>query len=127
MSEAVLDASAILALINGEPGAKIVRSQIRGALVTAVNLTEVVSKLVDDGTSDDEIDEALSGLRFVTVPFDQSLAMAAGKLRRSTRRVGLSLGDRACLALAATTGLPAFTTDRAWATLDVGVVVKLIR
>ena len=96
VSEAVLDASAILALINGEPGAMTVRSQIRGALVTAVNLTEVVSKLVDDGTSDDEIDEALSGLRFVTVPFDQSLAVSAGKLRRSTRRGGSCRASTRC-------------------------------
>ena len=127
VSKAVLDASAILALINQEPGAHIVAPIVRGALVVAVNVAEVITKLVDYGAGDAEIEEALGGLSFVTVPFDEMLATAAGQLRRRTRAAGLSLADRACLALAASTGLPALTADRIWTTLDLGVTVRLIR
>ena len=76
---------------------------------------------------DDSIRSTIDGLRLRIVPFDEGHAYKAGSLRHSTRHVGLSLGDRACLVLAAAMSLPALTADRAWADLDIGVEVQLIR
>lgn len=117
----------MLAVINGEPGAEIVFRSLRDAVVSAVNLGEVISKLTDYGHSDAEIDEVVGGLALDVVPFNAAQAHAVGTLHRSTRAWGLSLADRACLALANVLGGPALTTDRAWAELDVGIEVRLIR
>lgn len=127
MTEFVLDASALLASIKDEPGAEAVIAVLPRAVISAVNLSEVVAKLCDYGLSEEETREALGVIHLEVAAFDESLAYGAGELHRSTRRKGLSLGDRACLALAKQTGLPVLTTDRAWAGLDVGVEVRLIR
>jgi len=92
--------------------------------VSAVNLSEVVAKLADHGVPLGEIRQALT-LGLEVVPFTEELAYAAGELRPLTRDRGLSLGDRACLALAKTLKRPVLTADRGWASLDLGVEVRL--
>ena len=123
----VLDTSAILAVARGERGGDIVVEHIFNSLTCAVNLTEVVSRLLDFGAPPDEVGQQLSRLTAQIVPFDRDLALQAGLLRAATRHKGLSLGDRACLALAMREGLPVLTADTAWSDLDLGVEVVLIR
>lgn len=115
MSSCVLDASALLACIQHEPGAEVVtRALVEGAVMSSVNLSEVVARLSDGGMSAEAIREALRSFEFEIVPFEEDAAFAAGLLRPSTRSAGLSLGDRACIDLALRSGLPVLTTDRAW-------------
>lgn len=128
MSEAVLDASALLAVLQGEFGADRVITRLAEAAISAVNLAEVLSKLVDHGVPAAAACEAVAGLDLKVVAFDGALAQGVAALRASTRAAGLSLGDRACLALAARLGVPAVTADRAWRALRLeGVVVEEIR
>ena len=127
MTEFVLDASAILAQLQGEPGGERVASHLDDAWVSAVNLAEVAQKLVNDGASDQGVRDTLADLPCDVVDFDRAMAIRVGLLRRTTRERGLSLGDRACLALAERLGLPVLTADRAWAELDLGIEVVLIR
>jgi ribonuclease VapC len=128
MKRGVLDASALLALLNGEPGSEQVASVIAdGAAISAINLAEVVTKLSEIGIPEALIHDALDLLGLEIVDFDVEQAYQVGFLRPLTRHAGLSLGDRACLALAKQLGLPALTTDRAWEGLDIGVTVQMIR
>lgn len=127
MSEVVLDASALLALLNREPGAEEVEKTIPGAAIGAVNLSEVVAKLAERGMPEEAIRLALSGIELEVAPFDGPLAYHAGLLRVATRSLGLSFGDRACLALGRQLGAPVLTTDRRWKELSVGVTVRVIR
>lgn len=126
VSDVVLDASAVLALMQDEPGADRVLESLPGALISSVNLSEVVAKLAELGMPEADIRTAMS-LGLDVVPFDATLAFVAGSLRPATRAAGLSLGDRACLSLAGTRSLPALTTDRAWEDLDVDVAIEVIR
>ena len=123
----VLDASALLVMLQGEEGAGCVYDTLADARISAVNLSEVAAKLQERGVPDEVIDESLFELDLQVVPFDQAQAMAAGKLRASTRQHGLSLGDRACLALTASLDGTAITADRAWQKLDVSIRVQLVR
>ena len=128
MSNWVADASALLVLLNREPGSEQVEKALaEGALVTTVNLSEVVAKLSDAGMPETAIREALTVLPVTVVDFDEDLAFRAGLLRPATRDAGLSLGDRACLALAQRMGLTALTADRTWTTLNVNVSVQAVR
>ena len=127
MSRSVLDASALLVLLNDEPGADKVADLLPEALISSVNLSEVVAKLAEEGMPEASIRQALDGLALETVPFDREQAYSAGLLRPTTRSLGLSLGDRACLGLARQIGLPAVTTDGVWHEVDIGVMVELIR
>ncbi len=127
MSRFVLDASAVLALIFGERGADAVAIHVPECAISAVNLAEVVAKLADEESSDEAVRLTINDLDLDVIEFDEELAMDSGLLRQRTRQMGLSLGDRACLALAKRDGLPALTADRAWARLDVGVEVQVIR
>lgn len=120
-----MDASAVLALLGGEPGAEEIAGALPGAAISAVNLSEVAAKLVDAGVPPDVARQAIEGLALEVVVFDATAAYAAGALRPATRACGLSLGDRACLALAASRRQAAWTTDRAWAALQVGVEVHV--
>ena len=123
----VLDASALLCLLVGEPGASRVEAVLFRSQVSAVNYAEVVSRLVDKGEYDDEMRSDLTDLVLSVVAVDRDLAELAGLLRADTRTAGLSLGDRCCLALAKRTSAVALTADRVWATLSVGVRVELLR
>lgn len=127
MAEAVLDASAILALTRQEAGAEAVAEVIGGSLVSAVNHSEIVSKLTERGAAPDLIRKSLGQFPYRIVDFDAALAFHTGLLRSETRALGLSLGDRACLALARREKLPAFTADRRWADLDLDVDIRVVR
>ena len=127
MASAVLDASAVLAYVNGEPGAEVVAAVIGDALISAVNLAEAVTKLVERGGTLEQASEVLALAELDVIDFNRALAVQAGGLIAATRAKGLSLGDRACLALAARENLPAITADRVWAALKLGVEVRLIR
>ena len=123
----VADASAILALLKREPFGDFDQRRLFGAAISAVNLSEVLEKLRSGGLSEDEADNAVDELSLGVVDFDASLARVAAYLRPRTRRAGLSLGDRACLALALRLGQSVATADRAWKSLDIGVEAVLIR
>ena len=127
MSKCVLDSSALLAFIHSEPGAEVVGEVIGDALISSVNFAEVVTKLVTRGGSLDSARTAIGVAEPDVVDFTRSLAEQAGGLVARTRSKGLSLGDRACLALALREKVPAFTADKAWMSLDIGVDVRLIR
>ena len=127
MAEVVLDASALLALLNAEPGGELVAEALPECVMSAVNLSEVVAKLAEAGMPGDVIKQALGALLLEVVAFDAAQAYEAGLLQPSTRAAGLSLGDRSCLGLARILGLPTVTADRRWATLMVGVEVRVIR
>ena len=107
----VLDASALLALINDEPGAETVAAVLRDAAITTVSLTEVVTKMIDIGIPEEEAWKEAVDLVPLVVDFGPELCRRAALLRTLTRAFGLSLGDRACLALAEQLRLPALTTD----------------
>ncbi|MFZ0308331.1 MAG: type II toxin-antitoxin system VapC family toxin [Candidatus Sulfotelmatobacter sp.] len=128
MNRTVLDASAILAVINAEPGAeKLTPDLLAGAVGSAVNLAEVQTKLVSRGwTSDQAWEDATSPLREV-LPFDEEQARMAGDLLIQTRHLGLSLGDRACLALGIALKVPVYTAEKAWKKVKVGVRIHVIR
>lgn len=123
----VLDASAVLAAFFDEPGADVIAERMDGALLGAANHAEVISKLVDRDIPHDRIAEVMAQLDVEIVPFDREQAMIAGLLRAETRSAGLSLGDRACLALAISRNAVALTTDRAWAGLELDVRVEVAR
>ncbi len=128
MSQFVLDASAVLALLSREKGWEEVEQAIAiGAAISTVNVAEVVSKLSDTGMPETAIGQVLDLLGLEIVDFNRSLAHNTGMLRPHTKHRGLSLGDRACLALAGTRNLPALTTDRAWEHLQLDVTIQLIR
>lgn len=119
----------MLAVILEEPGAERVEPLLPGAKVSAVNLGEVAAKLRDLGMPETTVESVLSGLQIDVRAHDAQAALAAGFLRPATRGAGLSLGDRACLALAAALRLPAVTADRSWPSVGdaVGVQVMPIR
>jgi ribonuclease VapC len=123
----VLDASAVLAVLNQEPGADLVQERLSEALMSFVNTVEVGTKLVDGGMTATAAKEAIELLEIAMVDLDQDLAEAAVELREVTRAVGLSLADRVCLALALREGAVALTADRVWAKVDVGCPIELIR
>lgn len=129
MSElaAVLDASALLAAMQDEAGADVIAERMATACIGAVNLSEVIAKLQERGVPDALIDQSIDDLDLCIIPFDRELAVRAGKMRLATKDRGLSLGDRACLALAERLALPALTTDAAWAQLDLAVGVEVLR
>ena len=126
MSEAVLDSSALLALLWNEPGADHVSATLPGALLSSVNLAEVLTKLCERGLSGSEGRELAESLGVVVVDFDADQAEATAALRESTRGLGLSLGDRACLALARRQNCLALTADSAWLKAQ-GFEVRFIR
>ena len=123
----VADASAILAVVEEEPGSESLRPLLAGASVSAVNLSEAAAKLLERKFSEAEVRGKLGRLLLEVHPFDGTAAFAAASLRPSTRHLGLSLGDRACLALAQRLRLPVLTGDRAWASLTIGIEIRLFR
>ncbi len=128
MSRVVLDASAILVKINKEPGhEKLTPELLATAVSSTVNLAEVQGKLVSRGwNSDDAWEDATSPVQGV-VPFDEQHARIAGDLITQTRNLGLSLGDRACLALALALNAPVYTADRTWKKLRLATRIHVIR
>ena len=130
MSEAfVLDASAVLCLLKGESGADRVIEALPRSMISAVNLSEVYAKLADAGGSEERIAQAVGVLHLKVEPFDGQQAKIAGMLRPATKALGLSFGDRACLAMARINAATALTTDRVWAELPniIAISVQLLR
>lgn len=127
MNSVVLDASAILALLNNEAGSQGVAKALPGAVVSAVNLSEVVAKLTHASMPADAVREALAGLGLEVHVFDLQAAYSAGLLRSSTHHLGLSLGDRACIALGMQLGVPVLTADQRWKSLKLAVKIRVIR
>ncbi len=123
----VIDSSALLAWLGSEPGSDSVGPALDGGLLCSVNWSEVLQKTLQWGVPADGLHAELSALGLRVVAFDASLAERAAHLRSVSTDLGLSLGDRACLALAQSEGLPVITADRAWTELAVGVEVRLIR
>lgn len=127
MSEVVLDSSALIAVLREEPGSELVEPYLDGAAIGTVNLSEVVTKLIEEGALEDVAWAAVADLGLRFVDFDAVLARGAAGLRPTTRKLGLSFGDRACLALAKRLGLPVVTADRAWGRLDDGLDIRVVR
>ncbi|SRR6266568_828398 len=128
MSSYVLDASALLTLLKNEAGGEQVAAILEEeAVMSSVNLSEVVAKLSAKGIPEELIRKLLSGLKIMIVDFDTRFAYEAGLLLPLTRHVGLSLGDRACLVLAKHLNLPAVTADRVWGNLSLDVTIRVIR
>jgi ribonuclease VapC len=123
----VADASAILAALKNEPFSNVDPRLLVGATVSAVNVCEVLSKLHDDGLNEEQAQAAVAVMDLRVVPFDGLQARTAARLRSMTRHAGLSLGYRACLALADRLGYPVVTADRVWASLEAGIEIIMIR
>ncbi len=128
MSRIVLDASAILAMLNEEPGAeRITLELLSQATASAVNLAEVQAKLVREGGDPEEPWAPARDPLPDVQPFTAEQAKIAGSLVQKTSTLGLSLGDRACLALAIVLNAPVYTTDQAWKKLKLGIPIHVIR
>lgn len=129
MNAIVLDASALAALLSREPGWEHVDDVLGQAVISTVNLAEVAGIFSRRGGEGVDVRDMLANVTIERVPFDEELALDAGMLEPLTRVAGLSLGDRACLALARRLQAPAMTTDRAWSAVAdiVGVTVRHIR
>lgn len=129
MSDVVIDASALLAWLGQEAGWEKVEQAFanKNCKISTVNLSELIAKVSERMLDHDEIAAMISALPMEIVAFDQEQAFTAGELRTPTRAAGLSLGDRACLALAATLNAVALTADRPWLALDIGIQIESIR
>ncbi|HEV2808820.1 MAG TPA: type II toxin-antitoxin system VapC family toxin [Acidimicrobiales bacterium] len=125
----VLDASALLALLFDEPGGEMVERGLTASVISAVNLSEVMQKSLERSVGVESLRDDLEALGVGVLAFDGDAAEEAANLRAGTRAAGLSLGDRACLALARQLDLPAVTADRTWEGLELAnpVAVVVIR
>jgi len=128
VNRVVLDASAILALIHEEQGSeKLTPDLLARTMVSTVNVAEIQSKLVTSGWSSDDAWEDATNLVREVIPFTADHAYIAGTLILETRPLGLSLADRACLALGLDLKAPIYTADRSWKKLKLGIPIHLIR
>jgi ribonuclease VapC len=123
----VLDSSAILALLWKEPGAELVSGLVGTACMSSVNASEVVAKMVDRGFDDATSEQVILTLGVEIKAFDTETCVLAGKLRRQTRTLGLSLGDRACIALGIINEYRIVTADRAWSSFPGYADIEVIR
>jgi ribonuclease VapC len=121
----VLDASALLAYLQDEPGGERVRAELKRALMSSVNWSEVLQKALAYGTDIHNMRQDLESLGLEIVDFDAQQAEATAEVWATSKSAGLSLADRACLALAQSRRLPALTSDAAWA--KVSSHVRMIR
>ena len=127
MSKYVLDASAVLTILNQEPGKERVEAILGQAVVSTVNVAETIERLMDAGMSEANARLSLELLHLEVIDFDVEMARLAGSLKLSTKRLGLSLGDRCCLALGLVRGNSVVTADRLWAKLKLGIQVEVLR
>ncbi|MEM1244073.1 MAG: type II toxin-antitoxin system VapC family toxin [Pseudomonadota bacterium] len=127
MNKVVFDSSAIIALLNQEKGFDIVEKYLSNCIISAVNLSEAVVVLMKVGISQKQAEDMLIELIEEIVPFDQQQAFVAAKLRIPTKNYGLSLGDRACLALGLIKKLTVITADKIWMKLKLNIKVQCIR
>ena len=125
--EWLIDASALLAAIHNERGGDIVREVIDGSVISAVNWSEVLQKLEQSGIDCEQVEMALKALGLKVVEFAEEDASIAASLWKASRKLGLSLADRACLATGLRMRRQVLTADRAWKKLDIGITVQVIR
>ena len=123
----VLDASALLAFLHDEPGSEVVSRALEGACVSAVNWSEVLQKSLHRQVDIEGMRQEFIAVGVSFEPFTPAQAETAARLWPRTRNQGLSLADRACLALAMDRGLPALTADRAWGALELDIEIRLVR
>jgi len=123
----VLDASALLAFLQDEPGASKVKAVLPTSAISAVNWSEVIQKSVARGVKVEGLREGLSALGLRILPFSAEQAETAGKLWAATHQLGLSLGDRACLNLGQLQQMPILTTDRVWQKLPPEFQIEVLR
>ncbi|MEA1083271.1 type II toxin-antitoxin system VapC family toxin [Sphingomonas sp. CD22] len=123
----VVDASAVLALIFEEPGSAMVLAQCRGALFSAVNLDEILHKVARHGLDPAAVEEQLTKLQIIVVPFDAGQARVSAALHPRVHGTDTSFADRACLSLALATGGAVLTADTKWRTLGLDLDIRLIR
>lgn len=122
-----LDASALLAFLFGEQGGERVASVIDRSCLSTVNLSEVLGRFARDGHDPNLVARRIASTPIELVSFEPQDAALAAQLAPEARRLGLSLGDRACLALALARGIPAQTANRDWAALELGVRIEILR
>ena len=127
MSEVVLDASALIAYMNSEPGQDYVEPYLANALLSTVNLAEVATRLMERGYQAETILNDIAELGVLVVAFSEAQALETAKLRPPTRHLGLSLGDRACLALALEYRATVLTADKPWQNLPAPHQIEIIR
>jgi len=127
MTRYVLDASCLLALINEEAGRDVVQKSLPGSIMSAVNVSEVVTVLTRLGVPHEKIHSTISNLIHAVVPFDEEQAYIVGHLYVETQVKGLSFGDRACLSLGKAKNMAVLTAERPWSQINCGVDVQLIR
>ena len=123
----VLDASAMLAWLQGERGGEVVESLFNQAVMSSVNWAEVLQRSITRGVQIEGMQVDVEALGLQIIPFTALDAEQVAQLYQSTQPLGLSLGDRACLALAQRLNIPALTTDRAWGDLNLGIDIQVIR
>ena len=123
----VVDASAILALINNEKGKELVEETLSRAIVSAINFSEVITVTNRNGLNEQEVTGLLKNIFPHIIDFNYEQAFIAASLDKDTKRFGLSLGDRSCLALAKYIKCPVITADKDWQKLNIGIDIKLIR
>ena len=126
MIENVLDASAVLAYLYGETGADKVEPLFENSIISRINATEVLTKIVQDGLTIEEAKETFDKLNIEIAEFDKEQSLKAAELRPLTKHLGLSLGDRCCLALAILENLPAVTADKNWSSITL-CKIEIIR
>jgi ribonuclease VapC len=125
--DAVLDSSAVLALLQNEAGSALVSQLIYGALMSAVNLTEIHAKMIGSGFPAPTSWKRIVALQCDVCPYTEEQARIAAELIQVTKPFGLSLGDRACLALAIERKATVYTTDKIWKKIPLGIEVEVIR
>jgi ribonuclease VapC len=127
VSKHVLDASAVLALLNQEPGKDRVGAILADCVINAVNYCEVLGKLIDAGLSEEDAQESVDLLGIEVINFDANLARLTATLLPTTKKLGLSLGGRSCLALGLARRNTVVTAERVWVKLKIGVKIDVIR
>ncbi len=127
MSKYILDSSAILAFMNKEPGYDVVEQYLPNAIISTVNIAEVVAVLSSAKIPNDVIESILDDLDLEIIDFDFKQALQVGLLRNKTKSAGLSFGDRACINLGIIKNIPVVTADKIWGSLDIINKVILIR
>ena len=127
MSAIVFDSSVLIAILRQEPGSDVGEQSLNDALISTVNLAEVATYLARNSVPPETINQALAAFPIEVVPFDREQGLIAGCLYPACKSLGLSLGDRACLALAKSKNLPILTADQAWLKLEIDVTVSSIR
>ena len=123
----VLDASALLAYLHDEPGSETVEKVLSEAMISTVNLAEVIQKAMARSVEVKGLRQDLEAVGLSIIPFTATQAEGAAQLWQKTRSFGLSLGDRACLSLGLELALPVFTADQEWQRLELGLEIQLIR